>query len=139
MAGLVTFQDWWARWIQQVAIYGNNGSLKIELFKNDRIPAPTDVVGDYIPADFHGYTPFSLDNWGSPVFVGNTCQITHATIVWTRTTGSPSSLVYGYYVTSDDSGELYWAERNPFGAVNMNTVGQTYVVTPKIYDGPAPV
>lgn len=137
MPGLVTFQDWWMRWAQQVGTLGASGDMKISLFKNDHTPSPTDTLADYVEADFHGYSAQQLDNWNSPSLVGNTAQITHPTVTWTKTAGSPTGLVFGYYVWSDSIGEFWWAERNPFGSVNMSTNGQVYVVNPKIYNGPA--
>lgn len=104
------------------------GGCTAKLFKNDHTPGGADVVGDYTEADFNGYAPIPLNDWG-PAFTNfaGDAQTDEKLRVWTQTDAAIVNTIYGYYVV-DGGGNLIFAERNPAGPVVMDTPGKTYAV-----------
>lgn len=86
----------------------------IRPFTNDHVPAANEAPAAYI-TDASLTCPDDTvpgDQWGSITFSSGIAQTVHdLTRTWTRTSGSGSIIVYGYYVLSDDLSEVRWAER----------------------------
>jgi len=106
-------------------------SHNIGLFKNNHTPTPGDVLADYTPADFGGYSGLvGLSGWSGASLSGDTAQGDWTPVTWTAD-GSGAGDVYGYYVVNNVTGKLAWAELNGAGPVTMNVNGQTFTVVPK--------
>jgi hypothetical protein len=88
--------------------------LAVKLFVNDHVPGPPDLAGSYTAATFPGYAPhvLTLSDW--TLFPGDENEPGRAESPvqsWVQTDEAPTELVYGYFVTRADTGELRWAER----------------------------
>lgn len=113
-----------------VAVAGELEGAIVKLFVNDKIPAASDVIGDYTDPTFDGYADSAaitylapyVDSEGNAEVVGDPKQ-------FTCTGATVQDLVYGYVVESS-GGALLWAER--FDApVPMGTAGDTLVILPR--------
>lgn len=86
----------------------------IRPFTNDHVPAANESPGAYT-TDGSLTCPDDTvpgDQWGAITMASHVAQTVHdLTRTWTRTSGSGSIIVYGYYVLSDDESEVRWAER----------------------------
>lgn len=107
----------------------SNESLVLRLYKNNRSPGFGDTAGNYSEADFLGYAavPLTPADW----VVSGSAQADYPSKVFTGNTAQVQQDIYGYFVTGQDSGKLYWAERfddsaAPYGIRNS---GDTVNVT----------
>jgi len=107
----------------------------ISLFKNDHVPAFTDTIADYTPADFSGYVGPTALAWGS-AFVNGSDQgeIDALPVTWTHTGGATANTIYGIYVLSS-AGDLIYAERFP-APLAITSIGDsiTYVAKATVID-----
>lgn len=103
-------------------------TLSLRLFKNDIHPSGTNTADDYVEADFPGYEPQTLADFGRAYQnrqgQGQADTCTHE---WRMTMSSPANNVYGYFCT-DPYGWLIFADRNPEGPVAMNRVDARYTL-----------
>lgn len=105
----------------------------IRLFKNNFTPTGASVAADFTEADFDGYASQTVVAWGAGFLNGsNQGEIDHAIKTWTATGGATPNTIYGYYLTRDSDGKVYYSERNPAGGVLINGAGQTYSVVPRL-------
>lgn len=103
----------------------------IRLYKNDKVPAPGDVVGNYTEVTDSGYAGFTPIGFTAATLNGsNQGQLLAPAITWTFTHDGGDFTVYGYYVTRASDGQVMYAERtaSPF---LVTAPGQTYTVVPK--------
>jgi hypothetical protein len=117
---------WLKIWDTTVAA---NLLYRIRLFKNNRVPAFSDTIADYVEADFSGYTGGTALAWGA-AFINGASQgeIDASQISWTHTGGATANLIYGIYVT-DVTGALMYAERFPAPS-SMSSIGDNITYNP---------
>ena len=86
--------------------------VRVHLFINDKSPRYWDRVEDYIELDGHAYIPITLtpQDWRIERDKRERLYAEARAAAWTFGPGSPQR-VYGYYVTSQSSGGLLWADR----------------------------
>lgn len=89
----------------------SQAAAEARLFQNDHRPTPTDLITDYVECDFDGYVGPLLIAWGIAVYDGdNAVKNLGGTLLWRRTVGVNSNLVYGIYFLDMD-GDVTFAER----------------------------
>jgi hypothetical protein len=84
----------------------------VQLFQNNYVPQPGDVVGNYVSATFPGYQAVQIDagQWGPVQSVNHTALSIHpTTCTWIPTPGEGGQLIYGYFVISS-LGAILFAE-----------------------------
>lgn len=103
-------------------------NLVLRLFISNTTPAETDTAEVYIEADGEGYDPIVLigDQWGMPS-EGSPTTITYAAQSWLIE--GVLDVVYGYFMTREQSGRIALAERFNDGPY---TNIQTLRITPQI-------
>ena len=115
----------------QGGTYVNDGNYVLKLFKNDYTPTTVSTLGNFTEADFTSYASVTLSqtSWSSATTNGlGKAESSYAQQSWTC--GSVGNTVYGYYVQSDTSSELLWAER--FGSAKVLTNGDILNLIPVI-------
>jgi hypothetical protein len=100
----------------------------LHLYTNDKVPADGDTLASYTEASFGGYAPAPVSGWTQPAQQAGAARMQASPVTFT-VAGPPGALIYGYFVT-DPGGNLLWAERDPQAPVNMQTVGNSYTITP---------
>lgn len=92
-----------------------SGPPRVQLYQNDYSPTLTDVVANYTPATFPGYTSKILDFSQPPIDDGTGHLVLEAERIEWQATADPSSTqrVFGYFVTDGAGTTLWWAERFP--------------------------
>jgi len=74
-------------------------SMVVRLFQNDLNPTIDTVLGDFVEADFSGYTEKSAVTFGNSVFQEDNNAVSEApSQTWVQTAATVTNLVYGYYV-----------------------------------------
>ena len=104
--------------------------LVIRLYSNDIIPSQTDSVTDYTEVTGGGYAAQNLIAGAWIVTEGNPSTATHPLVTWVFTAAVGN--VYGYYITRQTTGDLFWAERFLNAPYNIQNVNDEIRVTPKI-------
>jgi hypothetical protein len=105
--------------------------LVLRLYKNDKTPADTDVVGDYTEADFTGYAAITLAGASWTVSEGDPAEAEFAERTFESAADQAVQTIYGYYLTRATGGELVLAERFPTAQAIQNN-GDRIQVTPTI-------
>lgn len=99
------------------AIAGAGGTnLYVRLFKNNLTVTVATNLADLIEADYSGYAQFNSAAWSAPaVASGDDVFILSPTIVFQKTAGVPTNLIYGYYVTigTGVGAKLWFAQNFP--------------------------
>lgn len=108
----------------------------LRLFKNDKLPAATDVASDYLEADFSGYARQSLSDLGGVSNVGGVSQISTGTHTFAHNGGPNQNPIYGWYAVSP-TGVLIAVSRNGSAPIVLNGAGQSYSVQATFTDGRA--
>jgi len=104
--------------------------LTLRLFKNNVTPTDGDTVGTYVEADFGGYAPISVPDFGSPAIAGHVATTVAGLKTFTAD-GTSSNSIYGYYITRNSDGHLYWAQRDDAAPVIIGALaGDQYFVVP---------
>lgn len=105
----------------------------LRLMKNDAPLGLGTNVDDLVEADFSGYSPLPLTQWGAAMpDTNNNATMSEVAHTFTQTSPAVSNVVYGYFVTLDVTGELLWAEKGAPGGFAMDGAGKTYSVTPTL-------
>jgi hypothetical protein len=110
-------------------------SLSLGLFANNFTPTPANILSDFVPPSFSGYSPVRFGVWGG-IYVnplGN-AETDYPAVVFRVGPGGGSDTIYGYYVF-DAFGFVIWSERNPAGGVLMSKPGDMYPLTPRFEAG----
>lgn len=84
-------------------------STSLRLFRNDVVPATTDLVSNYLAANFPGYTNKTITPTRGILADGSPVLISSAS--WTRSTTGIAQIVYGWYWTSPTGTALIAAGR----------------------------
>jgi len=101
------------------------------LFKNNYTPINTTILSDLTEANFTGYSRITLTGWSAAALDANNKAATSlGPQTFTCSGGATPNDIYGIFVLTS-GGALLYAERNPAGAVTINTAGQTFSYTPK--------
>lgn len=95
---------------------GSGGMLfgrTLRLFKNNHIPGPEDSAPDnYQECDFSGYAAKTPVVFGLPYTAPDgSDHVTAPSAQFTATADTMTNTVYGWYLTDDDGGNVYLAER----------------------------
>lgn len=99
-------------------------SLVLRLYSNDKTPSSTDVTADYTEFSGGGYSSITLTpaNWtisgGSAIYPQQS---------WTFNAAATD--VYGYYLVTETSNELIFAERFSGGPYSISASGDIVRVT----------
>ena len=104
---------------------------EIRLYTNNRTPAPTDTLAGYTESVASNYSAFRLFGTQWTVSSGVTAGAT-ATYAQQSFNFSAADTIYGYFVTSQQSAVLLWAEIFTGGPFTLPVSGGTIAVTPKI-------
>ena len=96
--------------------------VTLKLFQNDLTPDADTVLGDFVEADFTGYTSKNASALGfsAAAVVPPRALVSSGPFTWT--VGNPvitGNYVFGYYVI-DGFGDLLWCERPASGPAPMN-------------------
>lgn len=105
-------------------------SSKLKLFTNNHTPAVADTIASYTEATFGGYAEIALDAWAAATYAAGVATILETLRIWTYS-GTPTNVIYGYYVTNSGGTQLRWAELAAGGPYTINTVGQILAVQPR--------
>lgn len=103
-------------------------TLVLRLFSSNTTPADTDTTATYTEVSGNGYAAKSLTGSSWTVTPGAPSSATYPTQTFTFTGAAGN--VYGYFVTSQSSAKVLWAERFSDGPYNVTASGQTINVTP---------
>lgn len=105
-------------------------TVKVRLFKNDILPGPNNVIGDFTEADYTGYTAGGItvtwttivhDDLGVPIVYGSNC-------LFKATGDTVANTLYGYYVVDAGPAYLYGGR---FPSPEMFTAtGDSVVIVP---------
>lgn len=110
-----------------------NEAVTIRIFGNNATPSATSVAGDFNEIAGGGYANVILAsaNWGYTA--GNPSYALQAKVTWTFTGAiNAPGTIYGYFITRNADGTLWWAERFPPAAVPFTPIAGSIVeVTPK--------
>jgi hypothetical protein len=98
--------------------------LVLRLYSNDRVPAVTDVAGDYTEVTGSGYAAITLDpdDWTVTEASPATAELLEQVVAFAAAVGN----VYGYFVTEAVSGILFGAERfsdGPYDVQGITEIG----------------
>lgn len=99
-------------------------SLVLRLYSNDKSPSDTDVIADYTEVSGGGYAGITLTpaNWtitaGSAIYPQQS---------WTFNASAGD--VYGYYLVTETSNEIIFAERFAGGPYSITASGDIIRVT----------
>ena len=114
---------------------GAMGYIKIHLFQNNITPVPTNVVGDFIEADFPGYVASDSITWNTPYLdAGLNANVVGQMLEFELSSASVTQTIYGYYAVGKQGSDtvgitLIYSER--FGQpVALNYEGQAVVMAP---------
>lgn len=100
-------------------------TLVLKLYSNNVTPSESDTVSSYTElVSSNGYTSKSLSA-SSWIVTGGTASYSRQTWSFTGAAGN----VYGYYLVSATSNELYFAERFPDAPYNVTSAGDSIKVT----------
>jgi hypothetical protein len=108
-------------------------ALTLHLYTTNITPAFGDTASTYLPheASFPGYSPISINSWGTAFLSGsNLAEIDEQIRVFTLSTSGGPYPIYGYFIL-DGSSNLIWAGLNSAAPVNLANAGDTYSVQPK--------
>ena len=85
----------------------------VNLFKNDYTPVAGTTTGDFVLADFTGYTSKDIErtDWTAPAIIGGKASVTAPSAPMHWDNSGSSQTVYGYWVEDPDSGDVLWAKR----------------------------
>jgi hypothetical protein len=84
-------------------------TLELRLYSNNKVPAKTDVTGDYTQVTGFGYAAVTLDPNDFVYTPGDPSTAAFPQITFTFTGAAGS--IYGYYVVQATSGQLMFANR----------------------------
>jgi len=121
-------------------ILGKNSSpagLSLKLFESDTTPAETDTHTSYTEPNDTSYAAASLSgaSWTITTDGGGVTEASYAQQTFTFAGEGSAQNIYGYFVTTTDSGAatvLLWAERFTDGPYTIPTGGGTIRITPKV-------
>lgn len=106
-------------------------TFRIRLFQNNYTPIATTVIADFTEANFSGYASQLM---GSGTVSGpdgsNRWVLTFAQRTWTKS-GATGNSIYGYWVEQATPTAM-WAERFAAAPIDMNTDGNSIVMTPLV-------
>lgn len=101
-------------------------TLVLHLFINDIEPTQDTLVGDFVEANFTGYTAVLVADWSPAKTAQNGSAVTQTCLyAWTVSETSDDQSVYGYYLT-DASGLVIMSERRVNGPVRMSVINDRY-------------
>jgi len=104
---------------------------ELALFKNNYTPINSSILSNFTEANFTGYSRITLSGWSAAALDANNKAATSLGPQTFTCSGSATpNDIYGIFVLTA-GGALLYAERNPAGAVTINTAGQTFSYTPK--------
>jgi hypothetical protein len=84
---------------------------QVHLFKNDHIPTVTDILADYVEADYQGYGSLAIA-WAPPFIDGDgKAQVLGTPCVFLKLAGGVSNTVFGVYVTEIGGTNVSYALR----------------------------
>jgi hypothetical protein len=109
--------------------------LIMGLYKSAKTPANADVIADYtaIEADFSGYARITCAAWVAQLIDVNGRSAVVADFNIFQHDGGPTpNDIYGYFVLNELTGKLMWAEEDPAAPTTLDTLGQQYVVRPRL-------
>ena len=103
--------------------------LRVKLYYNNHTPDHTNTYSDYSEVSGGGYSDvmFDVSQWS--VSAGNPSQAAYPQITFTFTGATDQGTVYGYFVTGNSSGKLYWADKFPNAPINIANNGDQIKVT----------
>lgn len=104
---------------------------RMQLYQNNYTPVQGSTLADFVEADFSGYTgPQAIIGWSTPTIVSGHAKSLANMIQWTFGGGVTTNNIYGYYVISNTSGQLVFAERDPGAPKLMQPGSPPYQVIP---------
>jgi len=118
--------------LEKVLGVSSSEGLMLRLYKNERSPTDDDVALDYEEADFAGYEASPLWSSAWKFVLGGPTVATHPEVLFQSAVIQAVQRVYGYVVTGERSGDLYWAERFMDGPYEVKNKGDQILVTPKL-------
>jgi hypothetical protein len=85
----------------------------LDLFRNDYFPVDESTLADFTVASFTGYVQVEIYEGvlGEPAIVGNVAESTFAPAPTFTCTGGAPQMVYGWYLSAEEGGEAYLAQR----------------------------
>lgn len=98
--------------------------LVLKLYSNDRTPSDTDVTADYTEVSGGGYSSITLAPASWTITAGSGV---YPQQIWTFTASVGD--VFGYYLVTETSDELIFAERFSGAPYNVATSGDIIRVT----------
>ena len=100
----------------------------LRLYKNNYDPVRGMSAGDFVEANFPGYAPQALNDFGA-VFTNalDKAETDSGVHTFLDTGSSPANDIYGWYAT-DSGGVVKMACKNPAGPVTLNAAGIPYSV-----------
>jgi hypothetical protein len=124
------------------AAYLGLGQATFRLAQADFTFDPALSAGQFVEADFPGYTSLDVDDadWNTPFINGSgQAEIDGVPLVWTCS-GTPSGgmqNIYGWWLQDASSGDVVWCEH--FDApVSLTANGQTVTRDPTLIVGQGP-
>jgi hypothetical protein len=107
------------------------GGVEMHLFQNNVTPATSDTLATYTESTFPGYAPQPLVFLVDSGVVGNIDTCHFVGLTFTRSAGSGSEMLYGYFLVDPVSGDLLGAQLLPV-PILMSVPGQAVLVNPAI-------
>jgi predicted alpha-1,6-mannanase (GH76 family) len=105
----------------------------VHLFKNDYVPTPLSVVGDFTEADYTGYAHqvVASADWNSVTLSDGSAGIVGPGLFFNPTGTAVTNVIYGYYITDSTDATVVWAER--FDAPRgLSSPGTGFVMVPQV-------
>lgn len=105
---------------------------RLRLYKNNVTPSSTMTIADYTEATFTGYSSVTLSSASWTVVEGDPTYAEYTSGVPFTCSGTTSELIYGFYLSSENSSTLLWSERFNFAPYTITYVGDALTPRPKI-------
>lgn len=102
------------------------------LYVNDFMITPGTVIGDFVEADFPGYSPVNIYGW-SPAIIQSGNAITWSDpIQFMCASTTTLQQIYGYYVTRGTPSRYLWGQARSQGPIPIQQAGDVVNVLPSI-------
>lgn len=95
--------------------------LVLHLYTNDYTPDETSTLSSFTEVSGFGYAPITMSPSDWTLVAGDPTVATAVEKMWSFT-GNPGG-IYGYYVTGNTSGKVYWAERFTNAPIIIQNIG----------------
>lgn len=107
-----------------------------DLYVSNTTPVQGSVLADFTLATFTGYSRVSVprSSLGSPVIVGAQAQVTSSVSPSFTCTGGATQTAYGFVLSGQTTGKLYFAQLFPTPRVMAPTATETLTPFTLSYD-----